>query len=61
MAKLTIDTMASKVYWQDPDYFETVAFPFITEAVETTQKETGMPLDTENISAYEDYIKENLI
>lgn len=53
--------MADVVYWTDPDYFETVAFEYLIEAVATTKADTGMTMTEANKYAYADYIQENLI
>ena len=53
--------MADVVYWTDPDYFETVAFDYLIEAVATTKADTGMTMTEANKRAYTDYIQENLI
>ena len=61
MKELTPGKMADLVYWTDPDYFETVAFDYLIEAVATTKADTGMVMTEANKNAYTDYIQENLI
>ena len=61
MKEFTPAKMADVVYWTDPDYFETVAFEYLIEAVATTKEDTGMAMVEENKLAYVDYIQENLI
>lgn len=43
------------------DYYDTVLFDIIVEAVENTKNETGLALCKENVQAYHDYIIENFI
>ena len=43
------------------EYYDSVAFEFIEEAVAITYRDTGMALDRENLEAYHQYISENLI
>lgn len=61
MKEFTASKMADVVYWVDPDYFETVAFEYLVEAVATTKADTGMLMVEANKEAYVDYIQENLI
>lgn len=53
--------MAWAVYLDDPDYFETVDFEYLKEAVENTKNETGMTMAEYNKAAYTKYIEEYLI
>ena len=43
------------------DYYDTVAWDFLEEAVENTYKDTGMTLAKENLENYHSYISENYI
>lgn len=43
------------------DYYDTVLFDIIVEAVENTKNETGLALCKENVGAYHNYIIENFI
>lgn len=43
------------------EYYSTVAFEYIEEAVAQTYLDTGMALDNANLEAYHKYISENLI
>lgn len=43
------------------EYYDSVAFELIEEAVATTYLDTGMTLDNANLEAYHQYISENLI
>lgn len=58
---MTIRDMAQALEWDYCDYYDTVAFDIIVEAVENTKAETGMTLCKENIEAYHQYISENFI
>ena len=56
---IAINEMAEQLLGYE--YYDSVAFEFIEEAVATTYHETGMALDSENLEAYHQYISENLI
>ena len=43
------------------EYYDTVLFEMVEEAVETAHRETGLPVTHENLEAYHEYISENLI
>lgn len=43
------------------EYYDTVLFEVVEEAVKTTHKETGMSLTRDNLEKYHEYISENLI
>lgn len=57
----SLTQMAWAVYMDDPDYFETVDFEYLKEAVENTKNETGMTMAEYNKAAYTKYIEEYLI
>lgn len=45
----------------DNEYYDYVELGIIEEAVETTHRETGLPVTHENLEKYHEYISENLI
>lgn len=53
--------MAQEIYFSDTDYFETVAFDYIIEAVRTASQELKKPLSKQNIKCYAEFIKEFVI
>lgn len=57
---MTIEKMAQTLALEY-DYYDSVYFDFIVEAVENTKKETGLALAKENAKAYHQYICENFI
>lgn len=57
---MTIEKMAQTLALEY-DYYDSVYFDFIVEAVANTKKETGMALAKENAKAYHQYICENFI
>lgn len=57
---MTIEKMAQTLMMTF-DYYDTVLFDYIVEAVANTKRETGLTLAKENVEAYHQYICENFI
>ena len=55
-----VNDMALALY-NYTDYYDTVAWGYVVEAVENTKTETGLSLDVKNVEAYHQYISENFI